>query len=406
MNPAEAEVRRRIGEQRRITFAEFMDLALYHRPGGYYSSPGAVGAGGDFYTSPSAHPAFGALLCVQLHRLWQLLGSPGPFVAVEQGAGDGTLARDITRCAPALGRSFTDALVYVATDRFTPGRPAAGVQRIVSDVVPLNSVTGCFLSNELPDAMPVHRFEVRQGRIYEVYVALSEDGQLVEALDEPSTPELVRRLESVGQDFVDGHRGEVNLAIGPWIKEVSRALKRGFVLTIDYGHEAHELYSSRRSQGTLQTYFRHAPAGSTYQRIGRQDITSHVDFSAISAEGERAGLHTVGLTTQRDLLLALGFDDLLARTRESSPGQRERDANVMGLRELVKPGGLGDFGVLVQEKNTGVSSLAELAPDAATVARVPLPTLDAEHLALMEARYPHHTVELEHLWPFGDDDGT
>ena len=113
----EAEIRRRIAERGPITFAEFMELALYHPAGGYYTSGDPVGSGGDFYTSPTVHPAFGALLAVQLYQMWQLLGQPAPFTVVEPGAANGLLCRDILSAANGLPSGFADSLRYVCVDR-------------------------------------------------------------------------------------------------------------------------------------------------------------------------------------------------------------------------------------------------------------------------------------------------
>ena len=148
---AEAEARGR------LTFAEFMAMALYHPTGGYYTQSGRVGEGGDFYTSPAAHPAFGALLCVQLWRMWHRLGYPSRFTAVELGAGDGLLARDICSYADRLSPQFSGALVYLAVDVRRPSGPppfSGQVQPIISDRLPLRGVTGCVIANELLDALP------------------------------------------------------------------------------------------------------------------------------------------------------------------------------------------------------------------------------------------------------------
>ena len=182
----------------RLTFAEFMAMALYHPAAGYYTRSGRVGEGGDFYTSPAAHPAFGALLCAQLWRMWQWLGCPSRFTTVELGAGDGLLARDVCSYADRLSPQFAAALSYVAVDvrrPSGPSQPSDQVQPIVSDRLPLRGVIGCIIANELLDALPFHRFRIIEGALQEVYVVPDSEGGLAEELGEPSTPLLAERLE-------------------------------------------------------------------------------------------------------------------------------------------------------------------------------------------------------------------
>jgi SAM-dependent MidA family methyltransferase len=404
LNPAETEIRTRIRRNGRVTFAEFMELALYHPSGGYYAKAPQLGARGDFFTSPGAHPVFGALLAMLLVRMRDMMGKPSPFWVVELGAGDGLLSRDIFDYLEVLGytnQEFTYAGVDRAPCQDEPGRTA----RITSQGVPFKRLAGCILSNELLDAFPVHRFQVKDGSPYEVYVALDSEGRFTEHLDIPSSPDLAHRLRSLTRSLPEGGRGEVNLAIGRWMDEVSQALARGFVITIDYGYEAHGDSLSARPFGTLQTYFHHVPAGSPYQRIGRQDITAHVDFSAVIAEGEQRGLRPLALLSQADFLRRLGMDQFIERLRSEPLPARVREANLSGMRALVKRGGLGGFKVLVQEKATGVGDIGSLLVPADTLLSgrtAPLPLLASGHIPLLEGGYPHAVWQPESYW---DEDG-
>ena len=388
ISTAEMEIRGQIARLGRITFAQFMEVALYHPVGGYYAGGGAVGADGDYFTSPSAHPAFGALIAVQLRRMWELLGRPTQFHAVEMGAGSGRLAEDVQGRADALGSDFAAALRYVAIDRSHVWSRAASFHCVAGTGAPLRGVVGCFISNELLDAFPVHRFVVEDGEPREIYVS-EKDGELVEELGVPSTPALAGRLDRLPQRLPEGYRGEVNLAIGPWMAEVSGALERGFVLTIDYGHLEGELYSAARAGGTLRTYYRHAPGVSAYRRIGFQDITSHTDFSEAAYRGRCAGLDAAGLVSQAEYLRMLGIARWIREVRTAPLGQAERHANLMAMRQLVDPSGLGGFKVLVQEKGTGIGDLVPLTPDPGSIDVDGPPLLTQEHIPLMEGRYPH-----------------
>ena len=393
-NALEPLLRDRIARKGRLTFAEFMALALYHPVGGYYTTPGRVGEGGDFFTGPTAHPAFGALLCVQLWRMWRSFGCPSRFTAVELGAGDGLLARDVCGYAERLSPPFAAALRYVAIERRSPGGPARERERIhpiVSDGVPLRGVAGCFIANELVDALPVHRFSVVKGELREIYVALDAGGRFVDEPGEPSTPAIAQRLAERGLRLPDGFRGEMCLELRPWMESVASALDAGYLLTIDYGFTSEELYSPDRAGGALQTYYRHTGGGSPYARIGEQDITAHVDFTTLMAEGERAGFATLGFGTQAGYLRSLGFGQMLERLRRMELGDAERNANRMGMLELVKAGGLGDFRVLLQRRGETAASMGQLAHEPPAPLEPPL--LGPEHARLMAGRYPHAAWE-------------
>ena len=403
---AEAEVRRRIFDRGRISFAEFMEIALYHPTGGYYSKR-RVGESRDYFTSSAAHPAFGALLAVQAERIWGIMGRPRPFHVVEMGAGEGLMARDFVRYAHSLNPGFADALTYVALDRVRAGArapfPSVPFQSVLTDGAPLNGVTGLFISNELLDALPVHRFEIRSGKVHELFVSLDESGTLVEQPGEPPNPQIVERLSRSGIELHEGFVGEVNLGIGPWMRQVAASLNCGIVITIDYGYEASQLYSSSRKRGTLHTYFRHTEGAGPFRRIGSQDITAHVDFTAVATEGAEVGLRSVGLLTQAEYLKTLGWSQIAEGTRGITLSSYDRDANLMALRELVRPEGLGGFKVMVQEKGTNIGSLGELTPSLARTGCLATPVLGAEHIPLFAGRYPSYDPSLETLWPFGTE---
>ena len=402
---AERAIRRRIREQGRITFAEFMETALYHPVDGYYSSDKPFGASGDYFTSPAVHPAFGALLAVQLYGMWRRLGKPPDFTAVEMGAGNGMLAHDITTAARQLSGRFAESLNYICVDRYAPqdaieahGEGRLPVEWVRADRLPLHGVVGCFISNELVDAFPIHRFEVVDGEALEVYVSLDDKDEFVEVLDEPSTPLLRERLNSLNHTLEDGHRGEVSLRVRAWLNSVAQAVARGFIITIDYGYSASELYSPKRRFGTLQTYYRHTEGGSPYRRIGRQDISAHVDFTLLKEEGRAAGLNVMAYRTQADWLRLTGMEYLMQKLRRVSISRHERSANVMALHELMKSDGLGGFKALIQEKGTGVKAYGDIVPNEATLQGLTPPLLSDRHMPLMEGRYPHTVWEATSLW--------
>jgi SAM-dependent MidA family methyltransferase len=358
-----------IREHGRITFARFMEAALYSRRGGFYSSTDTIS--GHFGTSAMSHPAFGSLIARQLEEMWQRLGKPPVFHAIEVGSGDGSLARAIVHACSQMASDFGRALCYVAADyepraSRTPDA-AAALQRVKADALqPFRNVVGCILSNELIDNLPVHRFAIEDGRVKEVFVTLA-GGDFVEVLDEPSSDRIEERLASLGVSLAEGYRGEVNLAIEDWTRQVSSALERGFVLTIDYGDEAAELYGPANKDGTLVCYHRHAARDDPYRDIGQQDITCHADFTSLMRLGERHGLSTVGYTPQGRFLANLGFSSLLDALDAQGLTPARTELSRMAMMSLVDPEQYGGLKVLAQAK--GIAPGGELLGFASSATR-------------------------------------
>ena len=415
MSP-ETEIRRRIRSTGPIPFAEFMELALYWPAGGYYGGrPDAAapfGPAGDYYTSPLAHPVFGTLLAIQLYQGWQLLNCPHPFVIAELGAGNGLLNRDIAAAAAQLPNGFGKSLRYLCLDRCHAADSAyetgaAGLNRITAAGLPLRGMRGVILSNELLDAFPVHQVKMEGGQLREVYIAIDASGALTETLAAPSTPALAARLAELNIRLAEGQTAEINLQLDDWGEEVAAALAAGFVLTIDYGRTAAELYDyQRRPRGTLTAYYRHTQTDAPLRNIGRQDLTAQVDFTAVVNAGRRAGLTPLNFTTQGPFLRNLGLDSFRRRLAALPLSRRELAANRAGLAALANPGGMGSFKVLAQGKGIGQPELWGFAPAAAAVelaARLPVPLLTAKHIALPSgwpaAGDGEFELAWEQLWP-------
>ena len=399
---AEAEIHRRITARGPITFAEFMDVALYHHDGGYYTSRDPVGSEGDFYTSPSVHPAFGALLAVQLFQMWELLEHPSTFTVVEPGAGSGLLCRDIMSAAASLPDGFAQSLRYVCLDRRAfPGHEAIlpGVSRVASPGIPLRGIVGCVLSNELLDAMPVHQVTVSRGELREVYVGL-DGGRIVERVGEPSTRRLSQRLAELAIELREGQTAEINLALDDWVRSAAQSLDRGFVLTIDYGCPADELYSAiDRFGGTLTTFHRHLQTDRPLERIGQQDMSAQVDVTTLARAGARSGLRFLDYANQAAFLRNLGLARLAQRPPVGPP--RLAQSSLVGMRELAKPDGLGDFKVMAHGKKVESPELWGfhlLGSSLDLLERLPPIVPTAEHLDLLTGRYPQQDIEIEVPW--------
>ncbi|NWF58213.1 MAG: class I SAM-dependent methyltransferase [Fischerella sp.] len=391
--------------QKRITFAAYMEMALYHPDYGYYSTQAMnLGKQGDFFTSVHLGADFGELLAEQFFQMWEILGQPMRFSLVEMGAGQGHLAWDILKYVQQRYPDFFAALEYVIVEK-SPRLKQEQQQRLQEftvrwcslEEIPEDSIIGCFFSNELVDALPVHQFILENGQLQEIYVTVQEESRVnsqesivngqeslvsptspflplplspsppqafTEITGEPSTPKLVEYFDLVGIQFTEnlypeGYRSEVNLAALDWLSVVADRLQRGYVLTIDYGYPASRYYNPRRSQGTLQCYWRHQRHNNPYINIGRQDITAHVDFTALERWGERCGLTKVGLTQQELFLMALGLGDRIASlsyTKQPiSELLRRRDA----LHQLLDPFGLGRFSVLLQTKGLTETEISQ-----------------------------------------------
>ncbi len=370
--------------QRRISFADFMAIALYDPDYGYYATTGsAIGTAGDFYTSPHLGADFGELLAEQFVELWHLLGTPRPFTLVEMGAGQGILAADVLRYLHRQHYDCFEAVDYVLVEvsaamraeqqrRLKPLADSGQVRWCSWDEMPPDSVTGCFFSNELVDAFPVHQVAIAQGQLREVYVTLAPESatdatpRFAETLGELSTPALAEYFQLVGVDlpsdrYPDGYRTEVNLAALDWVKMVADRLHRGYVITIDYGYPAQRYYSPTRTTGTLQCYYQHAHHSNPYLHIGRQDLTAHVDFTALERQGDRCGLEALGFVPQGLFLMALGLGDRLASLSYPEPGAEVNLTELLQRRDrlqaLIDPMRLGNFGVLVQGKGVGAAAL-------------------------------------------------
>ena len=347
-----------IGAKGPIPFARFMEHCLYHPLYGYYSSGRASrGRGGDYYTSPTVHPIFGALMGKQLAQMWRILGA-GAFEIVEMGGGEGYLCLDILDYLQQEEPQFYDLLLYHMVERSLSVTErqqkllASHEARVAwhwPEEMADRKIQGGFLSNELVDSFPVHRVVMEGGTLREVYVDLDKGG-FKEVQADPSTSELVKYFRRLGITLAEGQQAEVNLEAVKWVRRVAQALARGFVITIDYGYPAEELYSPLRPAGTLLCYQGHRILTDPYALLGLQDMTSHVDFTSLIMWGEEYGLKLTGLVPQYRFLLALG---ILERLRQLGKGKGEEEAlnERLTIKNLIMPGGMGEcFKVLIQHK--------------------------------------------------------
>ena len=337
-----------------LTFAEYMKLALYHPELGYYARAGRrSGRAGDFFTSVDVGPLFGALLADQFAEMWRILGSR-EFDLVEVGAGSGWLSRDILDAAATSDPAFYAAIRLQLVECSPTARAAqpetltAHVDRLTASLPSLpDAVCGTIFANELLDALPTHVVVMTGSGLREIFVDARGD-HLVERDGPLSSPEISAYFDRLGLQLQPGWRGEVNLSAITWVGEAARRLRRGFLLLIDYGHDASELYSATHAAGTLATYHRHVTesgTGGTSNSVapwlsdpGERDISSHVDLSSIQRAAEDEGLQLVGLLDQTYFLMGLGVTDRLAgQPGETVSALKQR----LAAKTLLLPGGLG-----------------------------------------------------------------
>jgi SAM-dependent MidA family methyltransferase len=347
------EIRAEIERSGRIPFSRFMELALYEPEHGYYATDdGRPTRGGDFLTAPETHSIFGRAIARQLDDLWQGLGSPSPFIVVEYGAGTGTLALDMLQGLAAERSGLVSAIRYRPVE-ISDGRErtirtrltAAGFGEQASD--DSNGRFGCVIANEFLDALPVHRVVQASGRLHELLVGW-RGGAFVEVRGEPSTPALAQRLSDEGLELGEGQQAEICLGLDRWASDLATRLDRGFALVVDYGYPADQLYREARRSGTLRAYTQHRAHADPFVAIGRQDLTAHVDFTAVEQALEKVGWRMIASTTQAEFLVGVGVEDIL-RSIQNDPATTA--AEYLRLRSslvrMLDPRAMGGFGVLL-----------------------------------------------------------
>ena len=363
-------IHQRISQHGRITFADFMTACLYEPGLGYYTSPGRkVGAEGDFYTSISVHAAFGRVIARETAQMWRCMGSPAAFTLVECGAGNGQLSCDVMDYLAERETVLYSNLRLVlveqeptleAAQREMMSAHSERITWLSPDEFSSGTFTfsGCLYSNELIDALPVHRVVMAAEGLREIYVT-ARDGKFCEETGPLSTPALQEYFSELGIELQPGQQAEVNLAAGAWLTAAARALTKGFLLTIDYGFPAAELFAAHRTRGTLLCYHRHQTEEDPYVRLGVQDITAHVDFTTLINRGKELGLQSDWFGEQYRFLLSAGIIEEIEEFERSEARDEKKLKLRLALKKLIMPeGGMGDtFRILVQSKGVKNVSL-------------------------------------------------
>ncbi|HSG05491.1 MAG TPA: SAM-dependent methyltransferase [Nitrospiria bacterium] len=359
------KIRDEIEKNGPVTFARFMESALYDPEFGYYTAHAdRIGLGGDFYTSPDVSPLFGRLLAKQLLQMSGAFPNGEIFTILELGAGKGLLCRDILEGLKKTGPDSLGRFRYLVLER-SPVMienqkkvlAASGLEekvRWISDIREAAPLRGCIFSNELFDALPVHRVIQCDQGLRELRVDWKE-GRFIEAEGGLSHPSLEAYFKDLDISLPADFRADLSLEGPDFIKEAGDVLESGYVLTVDYGHPAAELFSGSRRKGTLLCYYRHTANDDPYSRVGEQDITAHVDFTALARAGRESGLEVTGFTNQLNFLMGLGIAEEMEGIDPEAP-------EVQSVKRLLARESMGGvFKVLIQHKGIKFKGLSGLA---------------------------------------------
>jgi SAM-dependent MidA family methyltransferase len=351
-------IKQKINDEGPISFCDFMEMCLYYPELGYYTSTrDKIGRNGDYYTSPYVSTLFGVMIAKQLEEMWRILDEE-KFTVVEYGAGTGFMCHSILE-ELKKNKDLYERLNYCIIEKSEAMRQKqknilnekVSWHKCIQDVAP---VTGCILSNEVVDNFCVHQVVMKE-ELMEVLVGFNDE--FFELL-QPAPNELKEYFQELQVTLEKGFRTEINLQATHWMKDISEALQKGFVLTIDYGFPSFELYSSRRSQGTILCYHQHRINDDPYSNIGEQDITAHVNFSALHQWGLKHELKYTGFTNQAYFLLALGLTEQLRMMEKNG------ETNSIGAKPSLINSLLLDMGtklkVLIQHKLVSKPQLSGL----------------------------------------------
>ena len=355
-----AFLRRTIERDGPVTFAWFMEQALYHPEHGYYSSGRAkIGRGGDYFTNVSVGPLFGRLLAAQFAEMWEALERPGAFTVVEQGAHRGEFARDVLAAAQERTPEFFEALQYRIVEPFAllesrQREALAGFSTKVSwrrSLAEQEPFAGVHFSNELLDAMPVHIVRWTGSEWVERYVTAC--GESFAFAGGPlSSTALAERVRQIPQPLPAGYETEVNLAAPDSVASLAAKLTRGFIIAVDYGFVRDVFYAPHRTSGTLQCYANHRVVASPLTLPGCSDITAHVDWTSVAERAESCGLTIAGFADQHHFITGLLTGAVGSEFEGNADAQTRR-----ALQTLMHPTFLGmSFQFLVLSKNVNAGA--------------------------------------------------
>lgn len=299
-----------------VSFRDFMEMALYYPAKGYYTSGDRqIGFSGDFFTSCTLSPVFGYLLAKQVQQMREIMGLE-KFCVVEYGAGTGELAHSILNWFDGAGVEPPEYYII----EISPGLRdrqrllLSNKAKWINDISEIENFKGCVIANEVADNFPVHRV-VMDDELMEVFVDYNNGFQ---EILRPAGDELKEYFRDLRVELPKGFRTEVNLQASLWAQDIGNSMASGYFMCIDYGFTSGEYYSPARRNGTLMCFSKHGTNQNFYQNIGNQDITSHVNFSALALAASKNGFEFSGFRDQGPFLRALGFFEEISKMRDES----------------------------------------------------------------------------------------
>ncbi|MCX7121469.1 MAG: SAM-dependent methyltransferase [Gammaproteobacteria bacterium] len=339
-----------------ISFARYMELALYAPKFGYYRNPlQKLGAKGDFVTAPEISPLFSYCLANQCAEILREL-KQGDIL--EFGAGTGSMAADIL-IALKKQNQLPDHYYILELSATLKSTQRATIEKKIPDCLerviwlnelPSEKIQGVILANEVLDAMPVNLFKISTG-INECAVTLDENNKLALCLSEKENSELICAVEKYDIEFPENYLSEINLYLPGWIKSIADSLSRGAILLIDYGFPRHEYYHPDRTQGTLMCHYQHHSHTNPLIYAGIQDITAHVDFTAAAESAENNNLNVAGFANQAAFLLNCDLLSFIDNTLD----EKNRFNQNLQIKKLTSPNEMGElFKVMALTKNYDV----------------------------------------------------
>lgn len=360
MNILEQKIIEKIKIEGPITFETFMDMALYEPDHGYYATDKTeIVRAGDFYTSQHVHSIFGSMIGKQIKEMWELMGKPQSFFAVEPGAGAGYMCKDILDYLNKQGLLNSVTYAIIEKNPFIKKTQKNLLKDYFDHVVwassmkELGTIRGCILSNELLDSFPVRLIQM-EDELKEIYVT-ADNNNLHELRGLPNSNVVFDYLKEFSVKLPMGYRTEINLRIKDWLRNISDILSEGFILTIDYGYPSRDYYSHERNRGTLLCYYKHQTTENPYINIGEQDMTAHVNFSSVRKWGEEFGFETLGFCQQGIYLVSLGIDEMIQELAQTS---KDYLFDVAKIKKLILPGTIGEtHKVIIQYKGKHVPQL-------------------------------------------------
>ena len=345
-----------------ISFHDWMTQALYHPEFGYYNRADRVrwGRQGDYRTSPERSELFAATFARYFVSLYERPVQPAGFTIVEMGAGNGEFAAGVLAKLKQSFPNVFNATKYLIIENSQVSRQVASERlyefrdRVVfAENEELPSLqSGILFTNELLDAFPVYRLTLRGGELKELFVSIDHEGNFIWVVDDPSSEELIAAFRNQIPSLVEGQIVELNLQICDWFKKVASILANGYVITVDYGAIATELYSAKdRPNGTIRAFRRHEFIDDVLLDPGECDITSTVDWTLVESEGKKWGFKTSQLMQLDKFLMQAGILEELEFGLMHAGTEAEKSALTTSAREMILPSGMASsFQVLVQKR--------------------------------------------------------